>query len=59
MAKKENVKEIKDTDIKVKRKKKMTRHQKRALFMKIMGWFMAIVMVGGVIASFLSYFLVG
>lgn len=59
MAKKENVKEVKDTDIKVKRKKKMTRHQKRALFMKIMGWFMAIVMVGGVIASFLSYFLVG
>ena len=59
MAKKENVKEVKDTDIKIKRKKKMTRHQKRALFMKIMGWFMAIVMVGGVIASFLSYFLVG
>ena len=59
MAKRENIKEVKDTDIKVKRKKKMTRHQKRALFMKIMGWFMAIVMVGGVIASFLSYFLVG
>lgn len=59
MAKKEKVKEVKDTDIKVKRKKKMTRHQKRALFMKIMGWFMAIVMVGGVIASFLSYFIVG
>ena len=59
MAKKENVKEVKDTDIKVKRKKKMTRHQKRALFMKIMGWFMAIVMIGGVIASFLSYFIAG
>ena len=59
MAKKEKVKEVKDTDIKVKRKKKMTRHQKRALFMKIMGWFMAIVMIGGVIASFMAYFLVG
>ena len=59
MAKKEKVKEVKDTDIKVKRKKKMTRHQKRAVFMKIMGWFMAIVMVGGVIASFLSYFIAG
>ena len=58
MAKKEKV-EVKDTDIKVKRKKKMTRHQKRALFMKIMGWFMAIVMIGGVIASFMAYFLVG
>lgn len=51
--------EVKETDIKVKRKKKMTRHQKRALFMKIMGWFMAIVMIGGVIASFLSYFIAG
>jgi TctA family transporter len=60
MAKKEKVKEeVKNTDIKVKRKKKMTRHQKRALFMKIMGWFMAIVMIGGVIASFLSYFIAG
>ena len=51
--------EVKETDIKIKRKKKMTKHQKRALFMKIMGWFMAIVMVGGVIASFLSYFIMG
>lgn len=60
MAKKEKRKEeLNDTDIKVKRKKKMTRHQKRALFMKIMGWFMAILMVGGVIASFLSYFISG
>jgi len=60
MEKKEKVKEeVKNTEIKVKRKKKMTRHQKRALFMKIMGWFMAIVMIGGVIASFLSYFIAG
>lgn len=60
MAKKEKVKEeVKNTDIKVKRKQKMTRHQKRTLFMKIMGWFMAIVMIGGVIASFLSYFIAG
>ena len=60
MAKKEKVKEeVKNTDIKVKRKKKMTRHQKRALFMKNMGWFMAIVMIGGGIASFLSYFIAG
>lgn len=55
MAKKEKV--VKDTDIKVKKKKKMTRHEKRQMVMKIVGIFMALVMILGTIASFLSYFI--
>ena len=58
MAKREKKeKTVKDTDIQVKKKKKMTRHEKRKLVMKIVGIFMALVMVLGTIASFLSYFI--
>lgn len=58
MAKKEvKEKEVKDTDIKFKKKKKMTRHEKRSLVMKVVAWIMALVMVLGTIASFLSYFI--
>lgn len=58
MAKKEvKEKAVKDTDIKVKKKKKMTRHEKRNLVMKVVAWIMALVMVLGTIASFLSYFI--
>ena len=59
MAKKEKLlDEVKDTDIKVKKKKKkMTRHEKRSLFMKVIAWIMALTMVLGTIASFLSYFI--
>lgn len=66
MAKKESkkeqiIKEVKEAkenkDIKVKRKKKMTRAEKNRLIMKIAAWFMAIVMCAGVIMSLLSYFI--
>lgn len=56
MAKKEKVVK-EDKDIKVKRKKKMTRSEKNRLVMKIAAWFMAIVMIAGVIMSLLSYFI--
>ena len=58
MAKKEKKEKVfKDTDIKVKKKKKMTKHEKRSLVMKVVAWIMALVMVLGTIASFLSYFI--
>ena len=59
MAKKEKKVKVEkeDKDIKVTRKRKMTRSEKNRLIMKIAAWFMAIVMVVGVVMSFLSYFI--
>ena len=52
MAKKDTKKV--ETTAKVKpKKKKMTAHQKRQLLMKIVGWFMTIIMVlGSLLAIF-------
>lgn len=41
---------------KVKRHK-MTSSQKRRLIMKIAGWLMCLIMVAGVIMTFLSFFI--
>ena len=58
MAKEKNKdNEVKDTDIKVKKRKKMTRYERRNLVMKVVAWIMALVMVLGTVASFLSYFI--
>lgn len=51
-------KEKATSDIKIK-KKKMTAVQRNRLIMKIAAWIMVIIMVGGVIMTFLSYFIAG
>ena len=51
-------KEKATSDIKIK-KKKMTTVQKNRLVMKIAAWIMVVIMLGGVLMTFLSYFIAG
>ena len=57
--KNKNVKDIeevtKDKKEVVKKKKKMTTAQKNKIIMQIAAWALAIIMILGVIASFLAY----
>lgn len=50
MSKKENMEDLNISKIKPK-KKKMTKHEKRKLAMKVVGWIMAFVMIFGSLIS--------
>ena len=45
------------TEYKKSKKVKMPKYKKRQLVMKVAAWVMAIIMIAGVIMSFLMYFI--
>ena len=47
----------KEEKVEKPKKRKMTRNDKRRLVMKIVSWFMCLIMVAGVVATFLSFFI--
>lgn len=52
-----DIEDIKDKKDKLKpKKKKMTAADKRRLGMQITGWIMALIMITGVVMTFLSFF---